>query len=106
MKSYTTLTEAIEGLRSQGYTEDFNLFQDGVKCPARELQLHPEQFTIDHFYRFEGMSSTDDNSILYAISSDQGLKGILVDAYGVYAENLSPEMVEKLKVAHRDVGQG
>ena len=48
-------------------------------------------------HRFEGMSSTDDNSILYAISSKDGIKGTLVDAYGVYAQNISEEMRKKLR---------
>lgn len=103
MKSYKTLSEAINGLKAEGYTEDFNLTENAINCAARNLQLHPENFMIDFVQRFEGMSSTDDNSILYAISSDQGLKGLLVDAYGVYAESLSPAMIEKLKVGHSEI---
>jgi hypothetical protein len=63
-----------------------------LECPSFKIELHPEDFQIDQHYRFEGMSSPDDNSILYAISSTKGLKGLLVDAYGVYAEGLSTEM--------------
>jgi hypothetical protein len=43
------------------------------------------------------MSSTDDNSVLYAIHSKKGIKGLLVDAYGVYAENISEAMRKKLR---------
>jgi hypothetical protein len=43
------------------------------------------------------MSSTDDNSVLYAISAKDGIKGLLVDAYGVYAENISEAMRRKLR---------
>ena len=45
------------------------------------------------------MSSVDDNSIVFAISSDTGVKGVLVDAYGVYADNLSDSMVRRLAIA-------
>ena len=44
------------------------------------------------------MSSTDDNSIVYTISSIEGVKSILVDAYGVYTSSLSDEMVRKLSI--------
>jgi len=54
---------------------------------------------VDEFYRFEGMSSTDDNSIVFAITSDKGLKGVLVDAYGVYASNRNDAMIKKLSIA-------
>ena len=56
-----------------------------------------EDFDVDETHRFEGMSSTDDNSVLYAISSKDGIKGLLVDAYGVYAENISEAMRRKLR---------
>jgi hypothetical protein len=100
MTSYSTLSEAINDLKRRGYSEDFNLKQHCIECSTKNLQLHPEDFTVDEFYRFEGMSNTDDNSILFAISSTDGVKGVLVDAYGMYAENLSEPMIKKLYVKH------
>lgn len=97
MRNYDTLSEAINDLQLRGYTYDFNLEPKCLKCSSLELQIHPEEFNVDELHRFEGMSSTDDNSILYAISSKNGLKGLLVDAYGVYAENISEEMRKKLR---------
>ena len=97
-RSYTSLTAAINDLRARGYTYDFNLKPDCIECPSLQLQLMPEMFTVDEFHRFEGMSSTDDNSIVFAISSKNGLKGILVDAYGVYASSLNENMIKKLSI--------
>ena len=98
MRNYNSLSEAINDLKARGYTEDFNLQPTGVAYPSLNLRWHPEEFTIDEFYRFEGMSNTDDNSIVFAISSRDGVKGVLVDAYGVYAESLSEPMIRKLKI--------
>jgi hypothetical protein len=98
MPNYETLTEATNDLKKRGYTVDLNLKADCVECPAQNLQLYPEDFTIDEFYRFEGMSNPSDNSIVYAISSTSGIKGVLVDAYGMYAENLTDAMIRKLRV--------
>ena len=97
MKSYDTLSEAIQDLQRRGYTYDFNLKPHCLECVSLKLEIHPEDFYVDEMHRFEGMSSTDDNSILYAISSKNGIKGTLVDAYGVYAENISEEMRKKLR---------
>lgn len=95
---FNSLSEATNGLKARGYVNDFNLKVDCVECPALQLQLRPEHFTIDEFHRFEGMSSTDDNSIVFAITSDKGVKGVLVDAYGVYASNLNDKMIKKLAI--------
>ncbi|WP_128543007.1 phosphoribosylpyrophosphate synthetase [Larkinella soli] len=100
MESYDTLVEALNDLKQKGYTYDFNLAQDCLVCHSPNLRLQPDDFEIVETYRFEGMSNPDDNSILYAIASKDGLKGTLVNAYGTYADEISDEMVEKLKV-HR-----
>tara|TARA_R110000868_G_scaffold145181_5_gene365332 strand:- start:21307 stop:21600 length:294 start_codon:yes stop_codon:yes gene_type:complete len=92
-----TLSHKMAELKKLGYTYDLNLCSEHIECNALKLKLHPEDFDVDKIYRFEGMSSTDDNSILYAISSKKGVKGLLVDAYGVYAENISEAMRKKLR---------
>ena len=101
MKSFDTLSEAIFSLKNQGYTNDFNLHPEWIECPPLKVRLTPEEFHVDQVHRFEGMSSTDDNAILFAVSTSSGLKGILVDAYGPYAESLSPIMVQKLTIDSR-----
>jgi len=97
MKNYNTLSEAINDLQTNEYPYDFNLKPECLECASLKIEIRPEDFKVDKIYRFEGMSSTDDNSILYAISSKKGLKGLLVDAYGVYAENISEAMRKKLR---------
>ena len=97
MKDYETLSEAVDDLQKRGYTQDFNLKPHCLQCVSLKLELRPEDFDVDEVHRFEGMSSTDDNSVIYAISSSEGIKGILVDAYGVYAENISEQMRKKLR---------
>lgn len=99
MNSYTTLSEAISELKKRGYILDFNLKHNCVECKSMDIKLHPADFIIDEYYRFEGPSNPDDNSILYAISSKDGMKGTLVNAFGVYADSLTNEMVAKLKIA-------
>ena len=97
MKSYDTLSEAVNDLLRKGYTYDFNLKHKCLECVSLKIEIHPEDFEVDETHRSEGMSSTDDNSVLYAISSKNRIKGLLVDAYGVYAENISEEMRKKLR---------
>ncbi|GAB3505232.1 hypothetical protein GCM10027341_36540 [Spirosoma knui] len=101
MPGYDTLTEALDDLRKQGYTRDYNLKTDHLKCQQDALELHPEDFTIASFYRFEGMTDPDDETILYAIEEKNGQRGTLVNAYGPYADALSTEMVQKLIVRHQ-----
>ena len=97
-KHYISLSEATNDLKARGYIHDFNLKPESIERPGLQLELSPERFTVDEFHRFEGMSSTDDNSIVFAITSDEGVKGVLVDAYWVYASNLNDAMIKKLAI--------
>jgi hypothetical protein len=99
MKNYVTLSETMNELRKEGYTEDFNLLQNCLECRDGAFQLFADEFKVDKYYRFEGESNPSDASILYAISSDsRNLKGVLVNAYGIYSESLTDEMLQKLAI--------
>ena len=98
MKTYNTLTAAMEALRKKGYTQDFNLHHEWIECPRLDLRLKPEQFHVDEVHRFEGMTSPDDSDVLFAISTNMNVKGLLTDAYGAYSDSLSTEMINKLKI--------
>jgi hypothetical protein len=100
MQAYDTLSAAINGLREQGYTLDFNLAFDQLRCAQNGLCLNPTQFEITGHHRFEGYSNPDDASILYMIVSKDGtMKGLLVNAYGVYSDPVSDDMLRKLTIA-------
>ena len=47
------------------------------------------------------MTSPDDSEILFAVSTNRGIKGLLVDAYGAYASSVSAAMAQKLTIDGR-----
>lgn len=96
MYTYDTLSEALNDLQKRGFTHDFNLTYTQIESKTTKEVYSPEVFEVVEVYRFEGMSSADDNSVVYAIETSQGIKGVLVDAYGMYSDSLSPEMIQKL----------
>ena len=98
MQNYDSLIQAIDDLKKRGYVEDFEIKPDGLQCNRLDLWLTPEDFIIEEFYRFEGDSNPDDSSIIYAISSKEGVKGTIADAYGAYAENINTRLAEKLQI--------
>ncbi|WP_025761234.1 hypothetical protein [Dyadobacter tibetensis] len=100
-ESYGTLSETINGLKAEGYTIDFNVREDCLVCDITQVSLSPEEFEIDKVYRFEGESNPDDQAILYAISSEPlGVKGTLVNGYGLSADEMADRLVEKLNTHH------
>lgn len=98
MYAYDTVTAAVKGLKQRGYTIDFNLEADCISCPDSLPALKPSEFEISEVYRFEGDSDPADEAIVYAIESKDGRKGVLVNGFGISADELGEEMVEKLAV--------
>lgn len=96
--SYGTLSQTINGLKEEGYILDFNNQETYGTHNQNTSILKPRTFKIDKVYRFEGASNPDDQCILYAISSQQlGLKGTLVNGYGISADEATNEVVSKLR---------
>lgn len=100
MFTYDTVAEAVNGLKQRGYNIDFNLEADKIFCEKTSLFLAPADFEITEFYRFEGNSDPADEAVVYAIESKDGQKGLLVTGFGITAEGIGEEMIEKLTVRH------
>jgi hypothetical protein len=116
MKSYDTVTEALQDLKTKGYSVDFNIAFDKIICADNKICLNPNEFEIVEVFRFEGDTNPDDEDVVYAIESKdarpftyagtQGddpvkrskIKGTMTSAYGMYAESISNEMIKKLSI--------
>lgn len=99
--SYDSLVEAVADLEKEGYTHDFHLDNQGecLVCHKTGASLSPEEFKIDAVYRFYSQSDPDDETILYAVSSDKfETKGLLINAFGIYGDYETNKLVEKLIV--------
>lgn len=95
--TYDTVSAAVNDLQRRGYTDELTLKEHCIVCDGRKTELHPDDFQIDEFHRFEGDSDPADESIVYAISSARhGIKGVLVNGFGASASSLTQEMVAKL----------
>jgi predicted signal transduction protein with EAL and GGDEF domain len=98
MEAYETLSEAITALQEQGYSEDFNIHDNILRSSNGKHQLEHTEFVIDKSFRFDVNEDPSDQAMLYAISSaGRDVKGLLVNGYGIYSEDSSNELLEKLK---------
>ena len=92
-----TLASCINHLVKEGYTEDFKIIETGLISLHSEKVYNPQQVHVLNFFRFEGASDPADNSILYAIETDDGTKGTLTDAYGPYADPQVTKFMQRVE---------
>jgi len=96
MITYDTVSEAVNGLKQRGFALDFNLEENCLVCHGDKFNTH--DFEIVEVYRFEGNSDPSDEAVVYAIESITGMKGVLVNGYGISAEALGSDMAKKLNI--------
>lgn len=97
---YETVSEATSDLVKRGYTSDFTLSteEDCLISATSGIKLLPKEFEIDEVYRFEGSTDPGDSMIVIAISSSNPhVKGVIVNAYGMYSDTITSKVMERLK---------
>ena len=77
---------AIECLDHEGFTEHFAVHGESLRGLDGGQAFRPDEVVIRKLARFEGVSDPDDMSILCAIETRTGVRGTLVDAFGVYSD--------------------
>ncbi len=92
--AYMTVTDAIRGLTRRGFTANFEPAGRAIHVAGQKKAYSARELTIVEHHRFEGSSDPEDMSVVYALEATDGTKGVLVDAYGVYA---NPDLSAFLK---------
>ena len=107
MDDMKTLVSCLNKVVKDGYTENFKVTEQGLQSLETERIYAPDQIHIVNFFRFEGASDPSESAILYIIETNDGAKGTLTDAYGMYADpNIDKfiKEVESISKKHAEVG--
>lgn len=98
-----TLSECMAAAVKNGYSENFKVLYNCLATADEKKFYIPLNIAITNFYRFEGYTNPDDSSILYLIETNDGIKGTLIDAYGVYADAHLSNYIRQVKDIHKQV---
>jgi hypothetical protein len=63
---YATVSVALEELRKQGFTTDFNLEENCISCTNGKFDA--ADFEIVDVYRYEGITDPADEATVYAFN--------------------------------------
>lgn len=98
INQYRSVTEAIAELGRRGFTANFEYLDNAFTAVDLKRSFRPEELAIVEHHRFEGVSDPDDMAIVYAIESRDGTRGVLVDAFGAYADPGLGEFLHNVKI--------
>ncbi len=102
----TTMSSCTNRLVAEGYTENFTMTEVGMQAPSNEQTYTPTEVKINSFYRFEGESDPADNAIVFALETNDGIKGLLIDSYGgpYVSQKVSKFISEVTEIRKREAG--
>ena len=93
-----TLRCVVDELGRRGYTEHFRAVDGGLVALGSGERFGSKDLTIRGYYRFEGTSDPDDMAITYAIETRSGVRGVLIDAFGVYADPMTGHALKDVPI--------
>jgi hypothetical protein len=97
-----TNTEITNDLIHRGFTMNFSVEAGKLLATDEQNEIHrfaPSDVTILEHFRTEGESDPADMSVIYGLQTTTGQKGVLIDAFGTYA---NPEIGEFLEGVKKD----
>lgn len=95
--NYDTMVEAIEDLKKRGYTHNFSINNNGeLHDRSTSKSFLSSDVELHEMHRFEGNTNPSDMSILYAIETDTGEKGTVVDAFGVDGSEIVSKFMNRV----------
>jgi hypothetical protein len=81
-----TLAGTLEDLGRRGYAQGFEPTPGGLRLTGQGRTYRSDELQIVEHHRFEGASDPADMSVVYAVEATDGTRGVLVDAFGTYAD--------------------
>lgn len=96
-----TMVTMLEKLNKDGFITQFKATENGLLSLDLKKTYKPDEVRIAHFYRFEGESNPGDSAILYAIETNDGEKGTLIDSYGISADKNVAHFIRKVNEIHK-----
>ena len=94
----TEMEKCLKKLEAEGFTHQYKVEKGKLLDIAQKKTYKPKDVKAVNFYRFEGNSNPDDMSILYAIETTDGLKGTLIDAYGLYSDDETGDFLNQIEI--------
>lgn len=80
-RNFDTLSEAVNTLTQEGYSEDFEAMDNCIKALYSKKEYQPKDLKILSTYRFEGMTNPSDQATVFTIEATDGAKGTMVISY-------------------------
>ena len=101
-----TVADTIEDLNRRGFTGHFGVTADGLREFGTGVTFRATALRICECFRLEADSDPGETAIVYAIETETGVRGTLIDAFGLYADPAISEFMMRVSIAQTADSRG
>ena len=101
-----TVAETIEDLNRRGFTGHFGVTADGLREFGTGVTFGATALRICECFRLEADSDPGETAIVYAIETETGVRGTLIDAFGLYADPAISEFMTRVSIGQTADSRG
>ena len=101
----TDMEKCLNKLEAEGYTDQYKVEKGKLNDLTNNKKYKAKDVKAVNFFRFEGLTNPEDMSILYAIETSDGRKGVLIDAYGLYADDDTSAFMQEVEIFKKTVSR-
>jgi hypothetical protein len=91
-----SIADIVRQCEQRGFPERFIASRNELYAPSVHKFYEPEKVKIVNTYRYEGLTDPDDYAVVYSLVCNDGVKGTVVDAYGVYANGIFAQLQKQV----------
>ena len=96
-KNIGNVEDAVKTLEKKGYKHEFGIDGDSLTIKRFDRKYGIDEVHLNGFYRFSDEIDTGDTPIIYALETDDNIKGYLVDMRDESSESIQ-KVMKQLKV--------
>jgi len=93
-----TINTIINDLQTEGFVHTFSIIDDVIGCSGPRKLYKPTEIKIVKQNDYRANPYGTSNAIIYALETNDGYKGVLINRCGIYADEAIEKFIKKAAV--------
>ena len=89
-----TINSVIYDFQCQGFVHTFSIIKDEIGCSGQRKLYKPWEIKIVKQHKYSGNPYSASSAIIYAIETNDGYKGVLINRCGIFADKAVDKFIQ------------
>ncbi|MEJ7587020.1 MAG: hypothetical protein WKI04_05615 [Ferruginibacter sp.] len=90
-----TINSIVHDLQTEGFVHTFSIIKDEIGCSGPRKLYKPGEIKIVKENKYSANPYSASSTIIYALETNDGYKGILINRCGMYSDKAIEKFIQK-----------